>query len=65
MTVDVKQLESSRLQPVQEVRREPAHQLIAQLVVGFALAPQARAVERDQLAGLDRASVELPAVWRE
>src|SRR5512146_3240052 len=36
------------LQPVDHHLREPAHQLVAELLVVFTLAAQARAVERDR-----------------
>ena len=46
--IDVEQPQPRRLQALDDHLREAPHQLVAELVVGLALAAQAGAVERDQ-----------------
>ena len=50
MAIDVEQLQAGGLQPLDDRAGEAAHQLVAELVVGLALAAQARAVEGDRRA---------------
>src|SRR5215207_8281947 len=65
VTIDVEQLEACGLQALLQRGRKATHQLIAELVIGVALAAQACTVERDETRRHGRASVEVPVVGRE
>ena len=65
VAVDVEELEPRRLQALLHDVREALQELVAEVVVGLALAAQALAVERDGARRLDRARVEHPVVGRD
>src|SRR5450759_1524954 len=65
MAVDVEELKARRLQALGHRRGEAPHQLVAELVIGLALAAQANAVERHDGRRLGRPAIELPEIGLE
>jgi len=64
VAIYVEELYSGGLEAFDHLGGEPLHQLIAEIVVGFRLSPQALAIEEDRRPPLDDAAVEVPAVGR-
>ncbi len=64
LPVDVEQLKARAIEVLMHLVEKALDQLVAQVVVGFALRAQAISVELDRAHLLDRARVELPLVGR-
>ena len=65
MAIDIQEAKAGVLEPVDHHRGEAAHEVVAQAVIGLALAAQARAVEGHRAHIVDRTRVEVPDVGRE
>ncbi len=64
-SVKIQKLKACCFELIDENRRDPREQLIAQVVVGFALAAQASAIDADRKRLLDRAALKARPVGRD